>query len=69
MHLHVFSDFYAFQIVFFATTYHLCIIHSRYFIFGFGAGHICLHIVIMLFNCILCRPSHHLYLKNPSVLI
>ena len=42
MHLYVSLDFYAYQSVFFAATYHLCIIHSTvsYFTSGFGAGDI-----------------------------
>ena len=38
MHLYISLGSYAFQSVFFAVIYDLWIIHSRYFISGFGAG-------------------------------
>ena len=40
----------------------LCIIHISYFIPGFCAGNICLHILVMSFYFIL--SSHHLHFKN-----
>ena len=53
---------YAFQSVCFSTTYHLYIMHTSYFISGFGAGNICLHILIMPVNLILSIP--HLHFQN-----
>ena len=51
MHLYISLDFYAFQSVFFAVIYDLWIIHSSYFISGFGAGNkmidLCSHIAIV----------------------
>ena len=38
MHLYISLGLYAFQSVFFAVIYDLWIIHSRYFVSGFGAG-------------------------------
>ena len=38
MYLYISLGFYAFQIVFLAVIYDLWIIHSGYFISGFGAG-------------------------------
>ena len=51
MHLYISLGFYAFQSVFFAVIYDLWIIHSSYFISGFGAGNkmidpLCSHIGI-----------------------
>ena len=51
MHLYISFGFYAFQSVFFAVIYDLWIIHSSYFIYGFGAGNkmidLCSHIGIV----------------------
>ena len=52
MHLYIYLGFYAFQSVFFAVIYDLWIIHSSYFISGFGAGNkmidlLCAHIGIV----------------------
>ena len=51
MHLYIALGFYAFQSFFFAVIYDLWIIHSSYFISGFGAGNkmidpLCSHIGI-----------------------
>ena len=52
MHLYISLGFYAFQSVFFAVIYDFWIIHSSYFIFGFGAENkiidlLCSHIGIV----------------------
>ena len=52
MHLYISLGFHAFQSVFFTVIYDLWIIHSRYFISGFGPGNkmidlLCSHIGIV----------------------
>ena len=51
MHLYISSDLYAFKSDFFAVIYDLWIIHSGYFISGFGSGNkmigLCSHIGIV----------------------
>ena len=48
--------------VFFATAYHLCILHNSYLISDLGAGNISLPVLIMPFYFIL--SNHHLYVFN-----
>ena len=52
MHLYVYL-ISTLSSVFFATKNHLCIIHNSHVIWGFGAGNICPHILVLSFNCIL----------------
>ena len=62
MQIYLSLDFYAFQSIpeyFFATTYHMFIIHSSYLISGFGAGNISLNILLMPVNYTLCTFSKH----------
>ena len=47
---------------FFATTYHMFIIHSSYLISGFGAGNIFLNILLMPVNYTL--RSQHFYFQS-----
>ena len=54
MQIYLSLDFCAFQSIFFATTYHMFIIHSSYLISGFGVGNIFLNILLMPVNYTLC---------------
>ena len=60
-------SFLRFPEYFFATSYHMCIIHSSYLISGFGAGNIFLNSLLMPVNYTL--SSQHLYLLIIQCLI
>ena len=62
--------FYALQSVFLAIIYNKYVIHSSYFISGFGAGNKMIdpHVILaMPFNFIL--RSSHLYYRNTQFLL
>ena len=61
VYLYVFKFLRASQSIF-ATTYHICNIHSSYLISGFGAGNIFLNILLMLVDYTLSRQ--HLYFQS-----
>ena len=61
-HNYVLLGFYAFQSVFFANIYNKYVIHSSYFMSGFGAGNKMIDTYVILampFNFIL--SSSHIY--------
>ena len=64
MHLYISLSFYAFQSVFFAAIYDVWILHSSYFIFGFGAGNKMIdphvHILALPSNFLICSSSNQL---------
>ena len=62
MQIYLSLGFYAFQSIFFATSYHMFIIHSVYLISGFGAGNIFFNILLMPANYTLC--SQHFYFQS-----
>ena len=68
MHLYISLGFYAIQSVFFAVIYVLWIIHSSYFISGFGAGNemidpLCSHIAIA-FSFVQVVINYLLFYRN-----
>ena len=67
MNIYISLGFYAFQSIFFATTYHMCFIHSSYLISGFGARNIFLNILLIPVNYTLL--SQHLYFQSIQCLI